>query len=333
MKSLKRFIGYRTLKTAAGAALAVFLSQILGLEYAVNSGIIVILTIQSTKKKSWDLAAQRLLATVAALTAGAAVFHLFGFYAWSFGIYLAFFIPLAARFGWYDAIVPCSVLVSHLLAVRSAAPAWLLNEFLQMVIGAGTGLLMNIHIPSVERELKADLALVDANMSRVLHDMASCLRNPQEVDPDPDLADQLDQSLHRGSALVEHELFNYPHGRAAASQSLLDLKRSQFKVLQHMGRYLHRIKIPDACCLKAADLTDLAAKLLSQTDEAMGISAEFESCRRSLWTGPMPATRDEVRGRASLHEYLNDLELLLDLKRNLSSEPFWPGESRQDRKK
>ena len=64
LQKLQKIVGYRTLKTAVGAALAIFISQLLGLSYAANSGIIVILSIQNTKQKSRDMAKQRFIATL-----------------------------------------------------------------------------------------------------------------------------------------------------------------------------------------------------------------------------------------------------------------------------
>ncbi len=45
-------IGYRTLKTALGTALAIYLAQLLHLQNFASAGIITILCIQITQKRS-----------------------------------------------------------------------------------------------------------------------------------------------------------------------------------------------------------------------------------------------------------------------------------------
>lgn len=45
-----KFIGYRTLKTAIGATIAMSIAGALGLKYSVSAGIITILSIQNTKE-------------------------------------------------------------------------------------------------------------------------------------------------------------------------------------------------------------------------------------------------------------------------------------------
>ncbi|MBQ9999250.1 aromatic acid exporter family protein, partial [Bacillus subtilis] len=45
-------IGYRTIKTALGTALAIYISQLLHLQNYASAGIITILCIQITQKRS-----------------------------------------------------------------------------------------------------------------------------------------------------------------------------------------------------------------------------------------------------------------------------------------
>lgn len=44
-------IGMRTIKTAVGACIAIWIANWLSLDYAVSAGVITILSIQNTKKK------------------------------------------------------------------------------------------------------------------------------------------------------------------------------------------------------------------------------------------------------------------------------------------
>ena len=67
VKRITKYIGMRTLKTALGAALAIFVAQLLGLDYGVNTAIVVILSLQNTKRKSLNLAGVRIASSVIAL--------------------------------------------------------------------------------------------------------------------------------------------------------------------------------------------------------------------------------------------------------------------------
>jgi uncharacterized membrane protein YgaE (UPF0421/DUF939 family) len=64
---VKKYIGLRTLKTAFGAGLGTFFAHLLNLDYGVNTAIVVILSLQNTKRKSLNLAGVRILASAIAL--------------------------------------------------------------------------------------------------------------------------------------------------------------------------------------------------------------------------------------------------------------------------
>lgn len=60
-------IGYRTLKTALGTASAIYIAQLLGLHNFVSTGIITILCIQVTKKRSLQASWARFAACILAI--------------------------------------------------------------------------------------------------------------------------------------------------------------------------------------------------------------------------------------------------------------------------
>lgn len=57
-------IGYRTVKTAIGTGAAVFIAQLLGLEFYSSAGILVILCVQNTKRKSLQVSLHRFFSLV-----------------------------------------------------------------------------------------------------------------------------------------------------------------------------------------------------------------------------------------------------------------------------
>ncbi|WP_054741671.1 aromatic acid exporter family protein [Cellulosilyticum ruminicola] len=78
---MKNVIGFRTVKTWVGAAVAMVLAEIMGLAFSASAGIITILSIQDTKRVSCQIAIRRLIATVIALTIGTVLFEVIDFHA------------------------------------------------------------------------------------------------------------------------------------------------------------------------------------------------------------------------------------------------------------
>ncbi|EYE88532.1 hypothetical protein Q428_07590 [Fervidicella metallireducens AeB] len=163
-----QLIGYRTIKTAVGAVIAILISQSFNLEYAVSAGIITILSIQNTKRKSVKIAFQRFIASIIALLLSVTIFNLFGYHIVTFGIFLFLFIPLTVSLNLQEGIVISSVLVSHLLLEESVEIFWLKNELALVIIGIAVALILNLYIPSIEANIKEEQKIIEEKMKQVL---------------------------------------------------------------------------------------------------------------------------------------------------------------------
>lgn len=316
MDWIRRHIGMRTIKTAIGAALAVFIAQSLNVSYAANAGIIVILSVQATKRKSLDLAVMRIGSTILALAVGTLVFSTVGFTAIAFGLYLLIFIPIAVKLKFHDGIVPCSVLVSHLLAVQSVAIEWLGNEMLQMLIGAGIGFILNLYMPSLEKQIEDDRATIDDLIRNILDHMAYCLRRQQPELEDErygQLADRIKQGFQRALRDAENRMSR----ERTEHLRFMELRNSQYDLLVHMKRYFKRLYVSYEQTHMVADLTDQVAAHFTEREQSDQVFGKINDYRNTFKKMNLPATREEFENRATLYEYINDLEHFLNLKNTI----------------
>lgn len=310
---LKKLIGFRTLKTVIGAAIAVYISQMLNLNYAVNSGIIVILSVQATKKKSRDLAIMRIGSTILALGIGTIVFSAIGFSAVSFGVYLLFFIPIASKLKFNDGIVPCSVLVSHLVAVESVAFPSLMNEMMQMLIGAGIGFILNLYMPSMEHQIKKDIEEIEVMFKKVLFNMAESIRMGTPI-IDHALYINLEKKLKECNNRAWMESENKLTREVTEHVKYIEGRLTQFEILHHMRRYFRKLKGQYEQTMMVADLTEMIAGRFDKSVTLDEIVEAFKEYRVKFKTMNLPGTRDEFEDRSVLYGYVNDLEHLLEAK-------------------
>lgn len=313
MKDRKKLIGFRTVKTVIGAAIAVYISQLLNLDYAVNSGIIVILSVQATKKKSRDLAIMRIGSTILALGIGTIVFTIIGFSALSFGVYLLFFIPIASKLKFNDGIVPCSVLVSHLVAVESVALPSLMNEMMQMIIGAGIGFILNLYMPSLEKQINKDIIEIEQMFKRILNNMALSIRKQQPL-VDLELYNELEIRLKACNNRAWMESENKMTKEVTQHVKYIEARLTQFEILHHMKKYFKRIKGHYEQTSMVAELTELIASRFDKSSTLEEIVEAFKTYRIRFKEMSLPETREEFENRSVLYEYVNDLEHLLEAK-------------------
>src|SRR5699024_12655849 len=86
-------IGYRTIKTAIGTPIAISIAQFMGLTNVVTAGILTMLCIKPSRKKSVLTAWHRFLACVIASLYSFIFFEGLGYNEFVVGLMLAVFIP------------------------------------------------------------------------------------------------------------------------------------------------------------------------------------------------------------------------------------------------
>lgn len=327
---LGKYVGYRTFKTAIGATLAVIIAQYVGLQYAVATGVITVLSVQSTKRKSIEIALRRLGSTTLALTVAVVVFLLFGYSAWSFGIYLVIFIPTAAALRLNEGIVPSTVLVTHLLVEESVAFSWILNEYGILIIGAGIALLVNLYMPSVEKDIRAAQEETEDLFREILLSFSrTILTQKKDLDQDELLA-KLDMTLKRGMDKAERLSSNYLSESFQYYVRYMEMRIKQYEVLKIMSDHLGSVTRFYEQNRLVASLTELVSEQFHELNTAKELMEDLEKYLEIFRGQELPKTREEFENRSSLYQYIRDLQRLLEIKKRFSEnlsdydkETFW----------
>ena len=121
-------IGFRIIKTAVGAGIAIALAQWLGLAFFTTAGMLTILCIKETKKRSIHSALEKFVATVVGGLFAAAFFQLCGFQPWVIALILLTLIPILVKIQAKDSVATSSVVILHLYMFNEITPSILLNE-------------------------------------------------------------------------------------------------------------------------------------------------------------------------------------------------------------
>jgi uncharacterized membrane protein YgaE (UPF0421/DUF939 family) len=312
---ISRFFGWRTVKTSVGAAVSMIVASAIGLDYSVAAGVITILSVQNTKKKSLDLAVMRIGSTLLALLIGAAAFTLLGYSAVAYGVYLLFFIPSAAALGFNDGIVPSSVLVTHLLLERSVSLPLLGNEVMLMVIGAGVGIILNIYMPKLEKQLNNDVVEIERLMKRVLSSMSMSLSTQTVPLDEEKLYKELDEKLKAGYERALKDAGNHLVKDVRYYLRYMEMRSVQFGIMRNMRKLFERLGESYEQTKLVAALTDLVADQFHESNTARELLEDLHGYKEIFRNMELPKSRDEFEVRAALFQYINELEQLLDVKR------------------
>lgn len=314
-KEMKRIVGVRTIKTGLGASIAMVIADLIGLKYMASAGIITILSIQSTKKESMQIAVRRFIATCVALLIGSILFQILGFRPYVFGLYLVFFIPIAARFKMTEGIVPASVLVTHLLGERSTSISLIGNELLLMIVGAGVALVLNLYMPSIETELLKDKRAIEEEMYQLFTYMADTLEEKATTIETDKILEQLQIHLSNGEKRAHRNANNYFFNFDSPYEKYFNMRSSQFQVLQYMLRHFTHLFMNVEQGYEVAAFTRRVADSVKGKIVVEVLLDELDALKEGFKQSVLPSSREEFENRAMLYQFLNDMEHFLDIKK------------------
>ena len=312
---MKHKLGMRTIKTAIGATIAILMAQSLGLKYALSAGIITVLSVQNTKKKSLEIALLRLNSTLLALGISCILFLLLGFHPVAFGIYLLIFIPIAAHFKLSDGIVVSSVLVTHLLGEGYVNLSLLINELMLMFIGAGIALIFNLYMPKMIHQIKKDQDDIEEHLRTVLFCLANTTRSQSVSIDEEALFLSLANRLEIARLRAEQNRQNYLFDEMTYYAQYMEMRTMQYHVLKNMRQTLGKVVMTLEQSIMLADLTEHIAMSLHEFNTADDLIKKTKAVLTSCRNQELPKTREEFENRAMLFQYLNDVMHLLEIKR------------------
>jgi uncharacterized membrane protein YgaE (UPF0421/DUF939 family) len=309
-----KIMGYRTIKTAIGAAIAMVIAEALGLKYGTAAGVIVILSVQSTRRQSLMIALQRMGACILALFLSTILFNLFGYSPFVFAVFLLAFIPTAARFKLNEGIVVSSVLVTHLMVEQTTSTSLIVNELLLMFIGVIIALLLNLYMPSIEKKIREDQKHIENHIREILQHMSMALRELSVSIKEEELFNSLEERLKTGIKRAYRNLNNTIFSDSSYYVKYMEMRLQQLNALKNMRRHFEKFSISYKQTEMIADFTSRLADSIQEQNTAEGLIKNLQALRESFTTMELPRTREEFENRAMLYQFLNDLEQFLLIK-------------------
>ncbi|GGP13764.1 aromatic acid exporter family protein [Oceanobacillus neutriphilus] len=306
-------IGYRTLKTAIGTPVAISLAQWVGLSNFISAGILTILCIQPSRKSSFLSAWQRFVACAAAVVFSCVIFELIGYHAISICILLLLFIPATVALKATPGIASSSVVMLNLYGSGQVTLSLIGEQFVLITIGLGTGLLLNLYMPSLENKLKKLQFRLESNFSRILYEYSLYIRDENEMWQGKEIAITED-ILVEAKRLVIRDRENHLLRNEHTYYNYFKMRERQFELLKKMLPLVTHLPKTDAIAIKVADFFERLSKSVHPGNTAITFLEELKELKREFHAEDLPETREEFETRAYLFQLLNEIEEYLIIK-------------------
>lgn len=306
----------KVLKISAACCIAILLADLLGLKSSTSAGIITLLSIQDTKKATFQVAGKRLLAFVPALLFSFLIFWTVGFHVFSFGIFLFFFILFCYFAKLHEGITTNTVLISHIFAAGSLHYTLVLNEFILLCIGVAIGVLVNLYMPQMTKQIRLDQQEIDGCMKCIIGRLAEKLLGT-DTDLTPNfraLQTRVDAALTRSYDNAN----NYIRTDMRYYVRYFQLRMGQISLLQRMDESIRKLRcIPEQAKALAEFLSEVSNSF-HEYNNAVSLLDAFTQMRAQFKKSPLPKSREEFEARAILVQIAHDVENLLMQKKDFA---------------
>lgn len=302
------FLDHKVLKSAAATVISITIAQQLELKYALTAGIIAIISIQGTRKESFKIAFERVIATIIGLLVSDILFYFMGYNYLMLGVFILIFMPLCLRFNLIQGFLVNVVLATHLISEQSSAMPLLINEFGLLLIGLGTALIFNLYMPDLNKELRKISEEMGKSIQNILLDMAQSLKCNCVSVEEKKLFDGLKELGNRARLMAINEFNNSIISSNTMTIDYFNMRYVQYKILKRMRLSFGRLYQVTEHALKISNLMESISYCTFEDDEVQNVLTDIKNCKEDFRNSDLPKTREEFENRAVLYEFLNDLE-------------------------
>lgn len=308
-------IGTRTLKTAVAAGIAMLISETIHLDYFVFAAIIAILSIQETRKKSIRASYERVMASLLAIGMGAAMFTLLGYSPVTLTLYFVIFIPLVQQLNLQDGLITSVVILTHLYTEAQFTLELFINELLLIAIGVGVGLVVNMYMPTLDREIERIKENIDRSLAVLFYDVAACVETGVYNNHSMMLIKTRDY-LKEGKDLALRRMGNSIGKRNEDMDYLyFRMRERQYDILKRVADNAREITmVVNEAKPVATFLRRVGDHVNEQADASVFLQELEEMIEHYRKNVPLPTTREEFEVRSSLLNILSDVKSYLILK-------------------
>ncbi|MFB4211787.1 aromatic acid exporter family protein [Shouchella sp. JSM 1781072] len=309
-------IGYRTLKTAIGVFISLSIAQLLELNFASSAAIITILCISVTRKNSLLVSWARFVACMIGLVMSSILFEIIGYNPFAAALFILLFIPVVLLVKASDGIVTSSVIVMHLYVVEEVSVGFYWNELQLILIGIGTALLMNLYMPSKDKEMREQRKKVEALLKTTLNQLSTYIRAGESSWDGKELS-QLDRVLKESKKTAFVAMQNHLLAEENHYYHYFTMREKQLEIIERLMPHLTRINGSVPQQEKVANFLDELSRAVSPTNSVAYFLLQLEEMRTEFRNMPLPKTREEFESRSSLLLIVFEFEQYLKTKDEL----------------
>ena len=310
-----RIEAVKVIRIALSSLLAILAADLMGLKYSATAGIIALLSIQDTKKETVWGVIRRCISYIAAVAVSWAVFHIFGFHAYSYGLFLLIFVSASYYIGWQDVLSTSAVVTTHFLTEAHYGADVVINELELLLVGTGMALLMNFLLGRGVKDVLRDVEAVESRLETIFRDLAAYVLRVDSTDVDGEDLVYLESFLEDCRKRAYRNSNNTMFSDSEYYLSYMEMRMAQCQTLQQIHDHLHQLAYVPAHARKVAEFMQEIAEHIHERNNAEEMIQKLHGLIRLHKAAPLPENQIQMEDFALIYDVLTELEYFLKLKK------------------
>ena len=313
---MKKFsIGYRTLKTALGAAVAIAIAQFFDLQFFTAAGILTILCIQPTKRKSVRAVYTRVVSTFIGMIYAFVFFEIFGYSPLVLGIVLVLFIPTIVSIGVVEGFISSAVIMMHIYLTANFTMDLFFNELALMAVGFGMGLIVNMYMPDIGHGLFHHKEKVEVLFKKILDEIANYLRNGDSLWDGKELI-EAERVLNVAKALAFKDVENHLTRKENSYYLYFDMREKQLEIIEHILPKITTLPVMTEQAPLIADFIDDLSDHVHSGNTASHFLEKLDQVKEEFAKMPLPNDHETFLAMAALYQFIEEMDEYLVIKQS-----------------
>jgi uncharacterized membrane protein YgaE (UPF0421/DUF939 family) len=212
-----------------------------------------------------------------------------------------------------EGIATSSVIILHLYAAGKFTWEIICNELLLILIGITVALLMNMYMPSVEKQLKEYQRIVEDLFRIILKEIVRYLRT-NETDWDGKELTLAADILQKAKLLAIRNVENHMLRSEEGYYHYFRMREKQLEIIERVLPLVTSLTYTVEQRNIVADFIDKLSDAVHPGNTADRFLRELHCMKKRFETMPLPKTREEFEERAALLHLVKELEQYLIIK-------------------
>ncbi|MFY3793192.1 aromatic acid exporter family protein [Ureibacillus sp. MALMAid1270] len=306
-------IGYRTIKTAVGVALSIAIAQFFGLQFFSSAGILTILCIQTTKKKSLHAVYTRLVASLLGMLYSFIAFETFGYHPLVLIFMILIFIPSIVSIGVAPGFVSSAVIMMHIYSEANFTLSLLYNELALMAVGFGVALLVNMYMGDTQKRLDHYRIQLEDLYRKIFSEIVKYLENGDTTWDGKELI-EAEKLLNKAKSLAFIDVENHITRKENEFYLYFDMRERQLEIIERVLPKITTLPVMVQQTKLVADFMDELSKNVHSGNTARTFRDKLDIVKKEFAEMPLPESHEKFLAMASLYQFIEEMDEYLAIK-------------------